>query len=143
QDEAELEAATNAGEPRPEGTRLRQNRTYFIIFSVWWVLGAWIAFTFAGEKMPWLLTHIALPMCVFGGWYLGRLLHRVDWPRVRQQQAFWLIGITPALVVVLAVLLGAGPDTDKSLGSVATILQSILAVGVAVGLIYLAWRWGS
>ncbi len=35
----------------------------------------------AGEKMPWLMTHMALPMCVVGGWYLGRMIRRVDWPQ--------------------------------------------------------------
>ncbi|MFN8494178.1 MAG: TIGR03663 family protein [Caldilineaceae bacterium] len=139
QAEAELEAAQNAGDPE----RLRQNRTYFAVFSIWWVIGAWVAFTLAGEKMPWLLTHIALPMCVFGGWYLGRLLHQIDWGQALRNQAVWLIGIAPALIVILAVLFGAGPDTDKSLGSVAGVLQAILGIALVGGLVYLAWHWGS
>ena len=35
---------------------------------VWWIVGSWMAYTIAGEKMPWLLTHMALPMGVVGGW---------------------------------------------------------------------------
>ncbi len=126
-----------------EADFLRQHRVYFAIFGIWWTLMAWLAFTLAGEKMPWLLTHIALPMCVFGGWYLGRLIHRIDWARARQQQGIWLIGLTPALMVVVAVLLGAGPDRDKSLGGVANTLQWVLGLGITLGLLYLAWRWGS
>ena len=43
---------------------------------------AWIGYTVAGEKMPWLLTHMALPMCVLGGWWLGHMLRHVDWRRL-------------------------------------------------------------
>ncbi|MCK5317744.1 MAG: TIGR03663 family protein, partial [Anaerolineales bacterium] len=30
-----------------------------------------IGYSFAGEKMPWLTVHIALPMILFGGWGIG------------------------------------------------------------------------
>jgi predicted membrane-bound mannosyltransferase len=37
----------------------------------------------AGEKMPWLLTHMALPMCVLGGWWLGNMVRHIDWRAAR------------------------------------------------------------
>lgn len=45
----------------------RRNRVYFVVLLVWWTFGAWIGYSVAGEKMPWLLTHMALPMTVLGG----------------------------------------------------------------------------
>lgn len=57
-----------------ESDLLRRNRVYFIVLALWWSLGTWLAYTVAGEKMPWLLTHIALPMCVVGGWWIGRVI---------------------------------------------------------------------
>ena len=120
---------------------LRQNRAYFAAFSIWWILATWLAFTVAGEKMPWLLTHMALPMCIFGGWYLGRLLHRIDWANARRHNALWLIGITPAVILVGAVLLGAGPETEYTTGAVANTLRWILGLGLLGGLFYLVWRW--
>jgi DNA-binding beta-propeller fold protein YncE len=121
---------------------LRRNRVYFAVFGAWWVIGAWVAFTVAGEKMPWLLTHLALPMCVFGGWFLGYVLTSIDWQAVWRRQAFWLIGITPALLVVLAVMVWGGPDGERTLGALSTTLQWVLGVGLVAGLVSLAWRWG-
>ena len=45
--------------------------------------------------MPWLMTHLALPMCVVGGWYLGRLIRRVDWTAAWQARTVWLMALTP------------------------------------------------
>ncbi|NJN84161.1 MAG: hypothetical protein HC802_19045 [Caldilineaceae bacterium] len=103
--------------PHGDGTQhfygegvLRVNRVYFAIFSIWWILGSWGAYTYAGEKMPWLMTHMALPMCVFGGWWLGRLIHRIDWSRARRSHAVWLIGVAPALIFTVVILLRHRPD---------------------------------
>jgi uncharacterized protein (TIGR03663 family) len=47
-------------------------------FLFYWTLSALFAFTLAGEKMPWLNVHIALPLCVLAGKALGDLLAGVD-----------------------------------------------------------------
>jgi uncharacterized protein (TIGR03663 family) len=117
-------------------------RTYFLVFNAWWIIGAWVGFTVAGEKMPWLLTHMALPMCVMGGWVAGWLIQRVDWPAAWRNQAVWLVGVAPAMLIVLAVLVWGGPAQDRSLASLSTTLQWVLGVGLLAGLGYLTWRWG-
>lgn len=43
-------------------------RLYLVLFLGFWVVGAWVAYSYADEKMPWLLTHMAQPMSLFGGW---------------------------------------------------------------------------
>ncbi|HSM52469.1 MAG TPA: flippase activity-associated protein Agl23, partial [Thermoanaerobaculia bacterium] len=54
-------------------------------FLVWWLLASAVLYTVAGEKMPWLLVHIALPACLLGGWALARgadaLSRRPPWRR--------------------------------------------------------------
>jgi predicted membrane-bound mannosyltransferase/DNA-binding beta-propeller fold protein YncE len=51
-------------------------------FLLWW---AWLSifnlifFTFAGEKMPWLGTHMALPMIFVTAWFLGNIVSKIDW----------------------------------------------------------------
>lgn len=124
-----------------ESELLRQNRVYFAVFSIWWVIGAWTAFTVAGEKMPWLFTHIALPMCIFGGWWFGRLFHRIDWAKVREQHAAWLIGVTPALLFAVLTLLGITNSYDRSVSAAAGAMQRVLALLIVGGLLYLIWRW--
>jgi uncharacterized protein (TIGR03663 family) len=45
---------------------------------IFWFITAIIIFSWAGEKMPWLLTHMALPGNLLAAWVLGRLLRVVD-----------------------------------------------------------------
>ncbi len=51
---------------------------WFPPFLLGWTLLAWAAFIIAGEKMPWLTVHIALPSIFLSGWGLGRVLDGVD-----------------------------------------------------------------
>ncbi|MFQ3534240.1 MAG: flippase activity-associated protein Agl23 [Aggregatilineales bacterium] len=54
-------------------------RPLFNVFVGFWGVLILYALTLAGEKMPWLTTHIALPFALSAGWYLGTLLEKVDW----------------------------------------------------------------
>ncbi|MDI6858414.1 MAG: TIGR03663 family protein [Dehalococcoidia bacterium] len=47
-------------------------------FLFYWTLAALFAFTLAGEKMPWLNVHIALPLCILAGKTLGDLLAGIE-----------------------------------------------------------------
>ncbi|HEX5691382.1 MAG TPA: TIGR03663 family protein, partial [Roseiflexaceae bacterium] len=48
----------------------------FPLFLAFWFIGALVAFSWAGEKMPWLVTHIALPGNLLAAWAIGKLLDR-------------------------------------------------------------------
>ena len=39
-----------------------------------WTITGLAAYTVAGEKMPWLTFHIALPMILLSGWAFGKLV---------------------------------------------------------------------
>ncbi|MCB0110056.1 MAG: hypothetical protein KDE53_29240, partial [Caldilineaceae bacterium] len=75
------------------------------------------------------------------GWWFGRLLWRIDWATVWTHRAYWLIGVTPALVLALLALFGATPSIDRSLSAMAGNMQRILALLLVVGLLYAIWRW--
>ncbi len=122
---------------------LRLNRIYFIVFCIVWVLGSWASYTAAGEKMPWLMTHMALPMCIFGGWYLARLFHRIDWQKARKTSAIWLIGATPALLLTLAVIVTSTPSFGREQEALGGTMRWALAMLVLAGLCYLIWRLGN
>ncbi len=55
----------------------------FSRFLVYWAALSLIIYSLFGEKMPWLSLHIALPMILLGGNFIGRLFQEVDWRRVR------------------------------------------------------------
>lgn len=52
------------------------------LLTAMWAIYALAAYSIAGEKMPWLMVHITLPMCLLGGWWLGRV-----WRWLRGNQA--------------------------------------------------------
>ena len=41
---------------------------------VWWLLGIFVLLSLAGEKMPWLNVHLALPLALIAAHALGRAL---------------------------------------------------------------------
>ena len=113
-----------------------ENRRAFALFSVYWIAGSWAAYMAAGEKMPWLMTHMALPMAIFGGWWFGWLVFRIDWKQAQQSRAVWLIAATPALVFLLTALFRDGPSLGRSADAVSSTVQWIVALGIFVGLAY-------
>ncbi|HEU5016278.1 MAG TPA: flippase activity-associated protein Agl23 [Roseiflexaceae bacterium] len=40
----------------------------------WWSVAAFAVYSWAGEKMPWLTIHVALPLVLLGAWALNRTL---------------------------------------------------------------------
>jgi hypothetical protein len=85
------EGVEGRGAETTNGNRARRDS---LILIGWWTLAAWIGYMLAGEKMPWLLTHQVLPICLVAGWVLGELL-RAAWP---------MRAITrPALVGLVAI----------------------------------------
>ncbi len=57
----------------PRGASLLGSRLAFPAFCLWWGVAGWIGYSAAGERMPWLLVHIALPMSLLGGWAVAQL----------------------------------------------------------------------
>lgn len=76
-------------------------------FLLAWTLISWGAYTYAGEKMPWLLVHITLPSIFLSGWWVGQLADRADWSRLRARHA-WVFAAALPLTVAALVVLGRG-----------------------------------
>ncbi len=70
--------------------------------TLWWFLVTLFLLSYAGEKMPWLLVHLALPLAFLAGWTLGRLLDGVEWARAHTEGGLWFV------LLFLIVLLAAG-----------------------------------
>ena len=71
----------------------------FSRFLVYWTVLALVIYTYAGEKMPWLGVHIALPVILLGGMFISQLLRASD---LRGAKAWAIRGVT---VLVLLILL--------------------------------------
>lgn len=134
-------AATTDAEMPDVANYLRVNRIYFVVFGLWWVVLSWLAYTLAGEKMPWLLTHIVVPMCVFGGWWFGSLLTRIDWRAAARTHAIWLVALMPALLFAAAYVATRNPFSGRTSADASETVQWVLGLIVLAGLVYLTAHW--
>ena len=80
---------------------------FFPFFALGWMLLSWFAYSYAGEKMPWLTVHIALPTIFLAAWWLGRVADGVDWRAWKAQHGWVLIVALPLTLTGLAIFGGA------------------------------------
>ena len=91
------------GHPLPGIASLRGLTWGFLAF---WSFAAFIAFSIAGEKMPWLTMHIALPFCLLAAAGLGKLVTGMEWSQVRKGGGLFL-GVGVVLFIFAAFMLVA------------------------------------
>ena len=77
----------------------------FTRFLSYWVVTTVLLYTWAGEKMPWLLASIALPMIVLSGKLIGDMIAAVRWRRVLSAGGLYLIPLTSLLLYLLVRLI--------------------------------------
>ena len=115
-----------------------------------WSVTSIIAYTVAGEKMPWLTVHIALPLILLAGWGLGALIERIDWRSVRTRRGLllmlllilFLVSVTSAAVDLLGPIPPFQGQTIEQLNATnAFILAAVIAILSAVGIAKLLEDW--
>lgn len=65
-----------------------------ILFFGYLAVMNFVAYTFAGEKMPWLTTHLTVPMIFLSAWFLARIIEGIDWCAFRSR-GWWLLWLAP------------------------------------------------
>jgi predicted membrane-bound mannosyltransferase/DNA-binding beta-propeller fold protein YncE len=97
---------TNSGEEPAD-------RFPVVSFLAYWSITSLAAYSFAGEKMPWLTVHIALPMIIFGGWGIGEFLRRMQWDSFAGIRGWVAIALMLTFIVsflrAVGILLGTNP----------------------------------
>lgn len=78
----------------------------FAEFLIYWTLTQFVIWTWVGEKMPWQNMHLALPICILGGWFLGQVWEKTDWKKLRENGALPAVVLLPIAVFALKTLLG-------------------------------------
>ncbi len=118
----------------------RNKLSTFALFLLFWTLLTWVAYTVAGEKMPWLTTHFAVPMALATGWIVGKLIDGTDWRTLFRRGGWVLFLVAPvglaALVQIVSPWLTAlRPFSGHGLGQLNATMQFVAAllVLVAVG----------
>lgn len=101
---------------------------------LWWAAASWVAYTIAGEKMPWLLAHMVLPLCLLGGFGLARLLEAIDWRTIGLRRAAGLAAGTPILLVLGASAVQVPVFAGRELHAQAEMPQWVTSVLLTLGL---------
>jgi uncharacterized protein (TIGR03663 family) len=141
---------TETPEPPTPASPEELNFTNTFSLLLWWSISSVAAFSYAGEKMPWLTVHITLPMILLTGWALGYLVDTTDWAGLRERRLWTVLALTFTLLTsltesLLAVFGATPPFQGKDLANLQAtgnfLLPAIIAVASMVALFFLLNRW--
>ena len=119
-------------------------RLPFLLLLAWWAILNLVGYSLAGEKMPWLGTHLTAPMILLTAWYFGGIISRID--RAKFAARGWLaLLLMPVFLVCLAQVLGAfvagrPPWAGLEKAQLEGTYSWLAALFVALGLAYLLLR---
>jgi len=119
----------------------QDNRANMVSLLGWWTLTSIIAFTIAGEKMPWLTFHMSLPMVLWGGWALGSLIDRVDWAELRRRNAVLVLALLAVFVlsvagIFIALLSSPRPFEGQELAQLQATTSFLFAIVGAIASLF-------
>jgi uncharacterized protein (TIGR03663 family) len=117
---------------------------------VWWSITSVIAFSYAGERMPWLTYHMAWPMILITGWALGRVIDTTNWTELKEQRvpltlASLAIFIVGAFGMTLSLSGSTPPFQGKDLAQLQAtstfLLPMVATILSAASVVYLFREW--
>ncbi len=99
-----------------------------------------LAYSLAGEKMPWLTVHIALPFALTAAWGFDKLISQIPWEKFRTGKNWLSLVLLPVVITSLVGLLGAimGPippfqgNSLEQLQITSTFIMSIIVFVLSV-----------
>ncbi|MGD8738575.1 MAG: 6-bladed beta-propeller, partial [Anaerolineae bacterium] len=86
----------------------------FVAFLIFWNISTLFIYSWAGEKMPWLVVHPVLPMIVLSGKFVGDVLEPVDWRTVWRRGGALLALLLPVTLFGLYTLVRLQPFQSLS-----------------------------
>jgi len=81
--------------------RWRLDKVPFLLFVGFWAVLNLYAYTLSGEKMPWLGTHMTVPMILLTAWYFGDIIERISWRTLVERRGWIYVVLLPLGLVVL------------------------------------------
>ncbi len=133
-------------EPAAELDTVESNFSNTFGLLLWWIATSVLAFSYAGERMPWLTYHMAWPMVLLAGWGIGHLIDNLRWEQLRPTRAVLSLVLTILFVIGLfnsiSSLLGPTPpfqgqELSQLQATSAFLFPAILTLACAAGLAYL------
>lgn len=126
------------------------NRLPVIAMLVYWSVTSLLAYTIAGERMPWLTVHITLPMLLASGWGFGFLVDRIDWRKIANLRGALAVLLLPVFLTSLISAMGtllavvppfAGNTLEQLEATNSFILSTLAFVLSGAGIFWLLKTW--
>ena len=131
------------GKPLDEHAQIRVQGV-FPIFLLWWLVTSFIAYSIAGEKMPWLSVHMSLPAIWLAAWTLGHFLDEVEWSAIRAEGVWFALAFLTATLAAMTLLywgLRSEWPLQGTTREALTVTMGWLAALLILGITgWLAWR---
>jgi len=115
-------------------------RRTFVSFLAYWLLASLVIYSWAGEKMPWLIVHMVLPLVLLGGWFLDRTLAGANWRGLIRRGALSLALLLALLAYLALMLLSVRPFQGWSIWDLSDTGQWLLMAAVGIVLLWPASR---
>ncbi len=121
---------------------------FFVWFTAFWFLAALGIYSFAGEKMPWILTHITQPLILLAALSIAGLIKRASQTTFTSGPGLLALVVTGLLAAtVLGGMVAATPAAGTQLGLQTAQLQRVtmylLMAAEIVALLLIGLRHGA
>ncbi len=149
----EAELAEQDAEKEPTARIVREaatedgklKRLSFVLLLAWWAILSLVGYSLAGEKMPWLGTHMTLPLILMSAWYFGGVISRINQRKLWNSGWLALLAMPVFVIagaqVVGAYIVGDPPFMGLALHQLERTYQWLAALLAAVGSGALLARW--
>jgi uncharacterized protein (TIGR03663 family) len=127
----------NGEDDEGESPDARRAARLFMPFMIYFTIATMAAYTIAGEKMPWLMVHPALPLIVLAGWGVNRVLAGVDFRSIWKKGAPILALSLGLLIFAIARLLTIRPFQGREIEQLSETMGWLAALLVGAGLVAL------
>ncbi len=119
----------------------------FVALVGYWGVTILLALTLAGEKMPWLTTHLTVPLILAAGWWLGKVVTGIRWRAMTSGDWLLLVAAFPlaflALAQVVTMTLGTeGPFRGREIEDLVASGSWLAALLILLGVLYVVGRFG-
>jgi uncharacterized protein (TIGR03663 family) len=114
--EAEAGADGESGDGSgPPPAPVPSDQALFVPFLILWAITTLFIYSWAGEKMPWLVVHPVLPLILLTGRFCGDVFEPVDWKEVWRRGGALLALLLPITLFGLYTLIKVRPFQGLSI----------------------------
>ncbi len=115
----------------------------FSRFLVFWTVANFAAYSLAGEKMPWLLVNVALPIIILAAKAINDMVRTISWRTVIESKLPYLLIGVPLFLILIWRLAFFQFDNQNGIRSFFALWLLVAAIGVILVLFWwLARRMG-